>query len=50
VQQKLLGVKTDYTIRGDLVLTVRAILPCLKKVRVIFGGPLDPRELERTGA
>jgi long-chain acyl-CoA synthetase len=30
-------------------LPVGAILPCLKKVRVIFGDPLDPRELERTG-
>ena len=30
-------------------LPVGAILPRLKKVRVIFGDPLDPRELERTG-
>ncbi len=31
------------------VLPVGAILPRLKKIRVIFGNPLDPRELERTG-
>jgi long-chain acyl-CoA synthetase len=31
------------------VLPVGAILPRHKKVRVIFGDPLDPRELERSG-
>jgi long-chain acyl-CoA synthetase len=31
------------------VLPVGAILPRLKKVRVIFGDPLGPRELERSG-
>jgi long-chain acyl-CoA synthetase len=30
-------------------LPVGAILPRPRKVRVIFGDPLDPRELERTG-
>ena len=35
--------------RATEVLPVRAILPRLEKVRVIFGDPLDPRELERSG-
>lgn len=30
-------------------LPVGAVLPRLKKIRVIFGDPLDPRELERAG-
>jgi 1-acyl-sn-glycerol-3-phosphate acyltransferase len=30
-------------------LPVGAILPRLRKVSVIFGDPLDPRELERAG-
>jgi hypothetical protein len=30
-------------------LPVGAVLPRLRKVRVIFGDPLDPRELERVG-
>jgi len=31
------------------VLPVGAVLPRLKKVKVTFGKPLDPRELERAG-
>jgi 1-acyl-sn-glycerol-3-phosphate acyltransferase len=30
-------------------LPVGAVLPRLRKVRVTFGKPLDPRELERAG-